>query len=261
MDNFIPSFQFCVFDFETTGLNPKNGDEIIEIGAFRISDCEIKDKFHSFVQSKGEVPPEILDLTGVTNSDLQNSQPIDSVINKFLDFIGTRCLVAHNLSFDRTFLNFYSPQDVINPGIDTLKMSRQYGCFESNKLEDVAKDLNIDMSDTHRALHDAEATAKIFLQLSFMMYWEDLIDGTWFYKKNKQSNGPCTTKQLLNFDEFTSDTLVCRVGDNYWQPASNFNPFQNISEKTKKTNTTHVKESTTKNDYHKEASDAEHQNT
>ncbi|MFB6357227.1 MAG: exonuclease domain-containing protein [bacterium] len=225
MNSILPQFEFCVFDFETTGLDPEQGAEIIEVGAVRVLNGDLGSEFHSYVQPEGVVPDKILDMTGIDPKKLKEAPTVKPVLNEFLDFVGDACLVAHNVSFDRPFLEKYAPCEILNPDLDTLRMARRYGHFESNKLGDLVDEFGIELDDAHRAVHDARATAQLFIRLSFMMCWDDLLSGSWLWEKNGKAHGPYGKKQLLSKNEFTETSRVCPVGKDSWQRASKTNSF------------------------------------
>ncbi len=94
-----------VLDFETTGLSPDNGDRAIEIGAVRIKNGEIVDRFQELMNPGFRISSFIEDYTGITNRMLQSALPCNEVMARFADFIGSENLLAHNASFDQRFLN------------------------------------------------------------------------------------------------------------------------------------------------------------
>lgn len=166
MKKIIPQFEFTVFDFETTGYSPKNGAEIIEVGAVRISEGELDETFRDFINPRRSLPQKIIKLTGITPEKLEKARSSREVIQDFHHYIDDSILVAHNASFDLSFLNYYSPEEIENPHIDSLRMARKIGNFSSNTLDDLVFELNISRSNAHRALDDALATARLFLHLA-----------------------------------------------------------------------------------------------
>jgi len=94
-----------VLDFETTGLSPAYGDRAIEIGAVRIEDGEITDRFQALMNPGRPIDPFIESYTGITNNMLKDARPCKEVMSEFADFIGNHNLVAHNASFDKRFLD------------------------------------------------------------------------------------------------------------------------------------------------------------
>lgn len=153
---------YTVIDFETTGLDPKI-DEIIEIGAIRVRNGEIEEKFTSLVKPKKKLTPQITALTGITNDMLKNAPKIKQIFPEFIKFIGNDVLVAHNAPFDISFLEKYIFGKLQNNYIDTLELSRlKNSDIYSHKLSHLAKYYNISKSQDHRALSDCHITYKLY---------------------------------------------------------------------------------------------------
>ena len=98
---------FVVFDIETTGLKAEHAD-IIEIGAVKIVDGRIVDRFQTFVNDGVVIPSNITALTGITNDMLRGAPPLRQVLNSFKRFCEGCCLVAHNARFDVGFIHHHS---------------------------------------------------------------------------------------------------------------------------------------------------------
>ncbi len=164
--------EFVVFDLETTGFSPKK-DCIIEIGAVKIQNKKVVDKFSSFIDPERPIPYEIKRLTGITDKDVRGSGTINEVLPKFLDFCKDSVLVAHNAEFDMGFIN----QKASNLGIklnktsiDTVALARVLvPKLKSAKLNTIAKHFNISLENHHRAVDDAQATTEIFLNFVQML--------------------------------------------------------------------------------------------
>ena len=90
-----------ILDFETTGLSPDQGDRAIEIGAVKIEQGRVTDRFQQLMNPGVRVSGFIEDYTGISNTMLKDAPPCDEVMDQFCDFIGDDNLVAHNASFDR----------------------------------------------------------------------------------------------------------------------------------------------------------------
>lgn len=161
------SQEFVVFDIETTGFS-NTRDSIIEIGAVKIKNFEIIDKFSYFVNPNKEIPYKIQELTGITNSMVKDSKTIDDILPEFLDFIGDSVLVAHNSDFDTGFIREKSRNlnlEYSNEAIDTIRLAKVLlPNLKRYKLDVVAKALDISLQNHHRAVDDAKATAMIFLK-------------------------------------------------------------------------------------------------
>ena len=170
--------EFVVFDIETTGLN-KEKDSIIEIGAVKIKNRKVVDKFSSFIDPKVELPKKIVELTGITD-DMLKGQPLEKeVIDNFLKFIGNSVLVAHNANFDVSFISLSSlklfNKELKNTILDTLELSRLlFPELSRHKLNIVAKHLDVNLENHHRAVDDATATADIFIKCIDILEKQDV---------------------------------------------------------------------------------------
>ncbi|MFD2165088.1 PolC-type DNA polymerase III [Thalassotalea euphylliae] len=157
-----------VLDFETTGLSPEQGDRAIEIGAVKLQDGVIVDRFQALMNPGRRVSPFIEDYTGITNQMLLDAAPNHEVMAAFADFIQGQHLVAHNASFDRKFLD--SELQAISAGYSgefacSLLLSRRiYQDAPNHKLGTLTRYKGISAEGSfHRALFDAEMTAKLWL--------------------------------------------------------------------------------------------------
>ncbi len=166
--------KFAVVDLETTGLNDghngKKADSIIEIGAVKIERGRITEKYSTFVACAEPIPKEITELTGISSKELQGAPTVKEAIKRFCDFSRDCTIVGHNILFDYGFIRYYGKQyglEFNNDIIDTYLLSRErlQGKVENYKLNTVAKHFGISLNP-HRALADAEASAKIFLELT-----------------------------------------------------------------------------------------------
>ena len=172
--------EYVVFDIETTGLN-KELCKIIEIGAVKIKNREIIDRYSVFIDPEEKLTDEIVNLTHITDDMLIGQRTIKEVLPEFLEFCGNAVLVAHNASFDTGFVRIKAAElglgDVKNTILDTLELSRTLlKDLKKHKLDVVAKHLGISLEGHHRAVNDAEATAGIFLKLLEMLEENDVHD-------------------------------------------------------------------------------------
>ena len=167
-DNII-SNSFVVYDFETTGLDTNTCD-IIEIGAAKIVNGEIKEIFQTLVKPKDPVSDLITNLTGISNEMLESSPNIKVVLPAFKKFCDGCVLCGYNSSmFDDKILNVQARKlenEFDNPTQDVLVLARSKMSSSNYKLGTVVKNLGIVLIDAHRALNDAIATAKVFLKLN-----------------------------------------------------------------------------------------------
>ena len=156
---------YVVFDLETTGLNG-NINAIVEIGAVKVKDNRLSDSFSALINPEQYIPAYLVDKIHITNSMVQDKPTIDTVLPCFIDFIEELPLVAHNASFDMSFLlkNCIRQNIIINnPVIDTLYLSRHYlkECKRHN-LGYLTSYFNVELKKAHRAYYDARATQQIF---------------------------------------------------------------------------------------------------
>ena len=158
---------YVVFDLETTGFSSKN-DKIIEIGAVKIRNGEIIDNFSEFVNPRRPIPYKIIELTGINDDMVRDAQSIEDILPRFIEFIGDSVVVAHNASFDCSFIS-KNCNDLglkFEPTIvDTVPLCRfLYPELKSVKLNIVAKHLGVKLESHHRAVDDAKATGDILLE-------------------------------------------------------------------------------------------------
>ncbi len=163
---------FVVFDIETTGFGPVK-DKIIEIGAVKVVEGKIVDQFSTFINPEVSIPYEIIDLTGINDEMVMDYPTIDIILPKFLEFCQGCALVAHNASFDVSFITKKSEELGIETDytvIDTVGLARiLLPELKKYKLNVVAKALNISLENHHRAVDDAGATAEIFIKFVDML--------------------------------------------------------------------------------------------
>lgn len=157
---------YIVIDFETTGFNCYN-DEIIEIGAIKYRNFVEVDRFEQIIKPKTIVSPYILELTGITQLEINESPDIESVIHNFLVFIGDLPLVAHNSSFDMRFLMYSLIKTKTDftefTSIDTLTLSRRYiDETKNHKLKTLKNFIGMNKNQSHRAIDDCLVTNEIY---------------------------------------------------------------------------------------------------
>jgi len=158
--------EFVVFDIETTGLSFKN-DRITEIGAVKIKNGKIVDSINWLINPQMEIPQNIADLTGITNEMVKNSPVFSSIIEEIKSYFGEHPIVAHNASFDYTFMrNAFESlgESIDNTVLDTVEMAKLvFPEFKRYNLKSLCKRLKINLESHHRASDDARAAAEIFI--------------------------------------------------------------------------------------------------
>ncbi|MUK89879.1 PolC-type DNA polymerase III [Ornithinibacillus sp. L9] len=165
----LESGTYIVFDVETTGLSAVY-DTIIELAAVKIQGGEIVDRFESFANPHHPLSQTTTDLTGITDDMVKDAPEIDDVLRDFYEWCGNDILVAHNASFDIGFLNQgykkINYDKVINPVVDTLELARfLFPELKNHRLNTLCKHLDIELTQHHRAIYDAEATGYLLWKL------------------------------------------------------------------------------------------------
>jgi DNA polymerase-3 subunit epsilon/ATP-dependent DNA helicase DinG len=151
-------------DLETTGLDPKK-DAIIEIGAVRFNERRLEDEWSTLINPGRRIPPNITQLTGITDRMVHNAPPIHDVLSELAGFVGDSPVLGHNVRFDLSFLRRY---DILkdNEAIDTYELAAVLlPTAERYNLGAISKNLGVLVQATHRALDDANATRGAYLRL------------------------------------------------------------------------------------------------
>jgi len=167
----LADLSFTVFDTETTGLNPAEGDEIIQIGAVRVLNGKLlkQEVFDQLVDPKREIPPGSIPIHGITPAMVQGQPGILEVLPALHAFAADTVLVAHNAAFDMRFLQLKERQTGLafeQPVLDTLLLSAVvHPGQDSHRLEAIAERFNVTVIGRHTALGDAMVTAEVFVRL------------------------------------------------------------------------------------------------
>ena len=160
---------YVCFDLETTGLDPLY-NEIIEIGALKVRDGKVAERFMEFIHPQEEISPMITNLTGITNEMVANARPADAVISDFLEFCEDDVLIGHNVGFDYSFMKSGASNLGLTFekfGIDTFKIAqRTLKSLPSKSLSSLCEYYQIENKAAHRAYYDALATAKLYQTLA-----------------------------------------------------------------------------------------------
>lgn len=172
--------EFVVFDIETTGLNPRF-DDIIEIGAVRVVNRQVTDSFSTFVGIDRKLPDKIVELTSITDDMLRGQPKIAKILPEFIKFAGNSVLVAHNASFDISFMKekikVYLNENYNPSVLDTLELSRALmKDVKNHKLNTLTKKLGIRLENHHRAVDDAGATGQLLISLLNMLNDREIYD-------------------------------------------------------------------------------------
>ena len=172
----VGQVEFVAFDFETTGLQAAS-DGIVEFGAVRFRGAEISATFDRLSNPGVPISPEAGAVSGISDEDVANSPPVQSILPDFTEFLGEAVLMAHNAPFDLGFLRAAIQtsdlSQVENLVIDTQLLAiKAFPRRRSYSLQNLAADLSLPRSRAHRASDDAELCMRLFRAcvdaLSFM---------------------------------------------------------------------------------------------
>jgi DNA polymerase-3 subunit epsilon len=170
---------FVVTDTETTGTSADE-NRIIELGAVKVRDGEVVDRFRHLINPQRSVPGRITKLTGITTGMVFEAPTIDEVMPDYLDFLADGILTAHNLSFDKGFLDAelgrMGNEGLSNETLCTVRLARRLlPGLDSKGLSRLVQFYDIDVDGRHRALGDAEATSIVLRRLLNQLAFEHEI--------------------------------------------------------------------------------------
>ncbi|MGR3741694.1 PolC-type DNA polymerase III [Companilactobacillus sp. DQM5] len=168
-DENLKDAEYVIFDTETTGLSAVY-DSIIEIGAVKMKDGQVIDRFDKFINPGHALSDTIVNLTSITDDMIKDADNEQVVIKQFMDFVGDDILVGHNVTFDMGFMNATLRRSKLPtlsmPVIDTLEISRTvHSEYRNHKLDTLAKKYDIRLEHHHRADSDAETTGLIMYKM------------------------------------------------------------------------------------------------
>ncbi|MCK9279049.1 MAG: exonuclease domain-containing protein [Melioribacteraceae bacterium] len=197
LDLDIKNSEFCVIDFETTGLSAIN-NRAIEIGIVKIKNGKIKDKFSSLINPGCRIPYFITNLTGISDDDVEDAPTFDMLIPEIDKLLHNSVVVAHNAPFDMSFLKEEykrsSEDPPENQSICTVRLAKKLVPeIKPKSLGNLTRSMKILHKSTHRALGDAHATAKLFLK--FIDIYNEIYDSG-------------TVKNLLDFQFPESKRII-----------------------------------------------------
>ncbi len=168
-DDVLLDLEYVVFDLETTGFNAASGDSIIEIGAVKLKNGEIIDKFDMLVKPPKPISERITSVTSITNEMVEDCPNEETAVKEFINWFGDLPMVAHNAKFDTSFIEMcykkYNLGEFKNIVIDTLALSRVLDTDASRHgLSAITKRYGVEFDEEshHRGDYDALATGLVF---------------------------------------------------------------------------------------------------
>ncbi|HJU55000.1 MAG TPA: exonuclease domain-containing protein [Pyrinomonadaceae bacterium] len=195
-ERLLTESDFVVVDVETTGAKTPPC-RVTEVGAYRVSRGRIVAEFQTLVNPEMEIPPFIVELTGITNEMVRTAPVFADVAHAWLDFADEAILVAHNAPFDVRFLNHelarvFPGRRMVNTHLCTVKLSRRiFPGLLNYRLHTVAEHFAIQIVNRHRAAGDALATAEIFLHMLDRLHEHGVRDVAGARLFSFNPNGDC----------------------------------------------------------------------
>ncbi|CAM4246929.1 3'-5' exonuclease [Paenibacillus alkaliterrae] len=181
----MADLSYTVFDFETSGLDPKN-DRVIEMAAIRVVNGEIASEFSTLVRYDGKLSAKITELTGITDEMTATGMDEDTAFRILNRMLGDHILIAHNAAFDLGFLHHsllrIAGRSFNNSFIDTLTISRAMHVYP-HTLKDMCDRYGIPLIGGHRALNDVIACWKLFRKMEEERSAHDYLNKLGYLKK------------------------------------------------------------------------------
>lgn len=176
----IDNAEFSVIDVETTGLSAKK-NRVIEIGLVKVRNYKIVERYETLINPGCYIPGFISQLTGITDDDVANAPFFSDVVEDLKHFIGETIISGHNLSFDSSFIKYEffrnGEEPLYNEQVCTLKLARRmFPDLKSKSLTSVTKHLKLRNKSAHRALGDAEVTARILIKIIKQLKKESKVE-------------------------------------------------------------------------------------
>jgi len=177
----LDTVELVVFDLETTGFSPYNGDEIISFGAVAVTGDQVNEgeQFYSLANPKRPIPKQVEDLTGITNEMAEEAPDLIQALRGFLEFVQQKLLVAHATGHDKHFLNSAlwktSKIQLSHRILDTIMIAKWLNPkLPSYDLDYLLELYGIPITQRHHALEDAQMTAKLWSKLMIEVKCKDV---------------------------------------------------------------------------------------
>lgn len=209
VENILKEKEIVAIDLETTGLNEKTSD-IIEVGAVKIKNGQIIDKFTRFIRIDKPLSPEVIKLTGIQDKHLMMAQGQQEVLTELLEFCGDAEIAGHNTEFDYRFLKYHGAKFNLKfkrPTIDTMELFTHQIENKTKRysLSKLAYFFKIKL-ETHEVLNDAMAVAEIIIKLSKLKKENSIYLGAfWVIDDNVVFD-----KELISF------SIKFQIANNYY---------------------------------------------
>jgi len=171
---------FSVIDVETTGLSAKS-NHIIEIGIVKVKNLKIVDRYETLLNPGTTIPSFITQFTGISNVDVFDAPYFEDVLEEIKEFVDDSIISGHNFSFDSSFLKYEfmrnGSEPLYNEQLCTLKLARRmFPDLRSKSLASVTKHLKLRSKSAHRALSDAEVTARALIKMIKLLKKDSIIE-------------------------------------------------------------------------------------
>jgi DNA polymerase-3 subunit epsilon len=203
----VDEAEFSVIDVETTGLSAKT-NRVIEVGLVKVRNYKIVERYESLINPGSYLPGFITQLTGITDDDVANAPFFSDIVEDLKDFIGDTIICGHNLSFDSSFIKYEflrnGEEPLYNEQFCTLKLARRiFPDLRSKSLTSITKHLKLRNKSPHRALGDAEVTARALIKMIKQLKKEskvETIDELLKFQKSSIAGKTLKIKESLRDD-------------------------------------------------------------
>lgn len=203
----IDNAEFSVIDVETTGLSAKT-NRVIEIGLVKVKNYKIVERYETLINPGNYIPGFITQLTGITDEDVEDAPFFNDIVEDLKQFIGDTIISGHNLSFDSSFIKYEflrnGEEPLYNEQVCTLKLARRmFPDLKSKSLTSVTHHLKLRNKSAHRALSDAEVTARALIKMIKQLKKEskvETVDDLIKFQKRSTAGKTVKIKESLRED-------------------------------------------------------------